>query len=114
MFGLYLHDWQHMPSVVAVAASHRAAGVFVVLANQGTDEPLIRVAGTTIDVPWFGFLMKHAKLVFHIPRSSVKDMESAFDVVAVAADFGRNSVFKRKQRQEKDCLCLRSRVSLVS
>jgi hypothetical protein len=101
VFGLYLHDWQHMPSVVAVAASHRAAGVFVVLANQGTDEPLIRVAGTTIDVPWFGFLMKHAKLVFHIPRSSVKDMESAFDVVAVVADFGRNSVFKRKQRQEK-------------
>lgn len=100
--GLYMHDFNLMPEIIAAAASHQAFGVFIVPVLPDRAPFILPPAKSSAKakpaVPWFNFLMQHSLLSFNLSRAAFAGAGSALGcpsgVVAVLAQFGRNGRFK--------------------
>ena len=108
---IYFHDPHMMPGVVALAATHKAFGLFVVPVLPGA-RPLIQPRRTKkfklpAAVPWFDFLLKHS--VFNCPlppgcfvSASGGDYKPGCGMLLVAANFGINAVSRAKRARRPE------------
>ena len=92
--GLYFCNFEYMPSVVAAVSTHRGYGVFVVPEESTDDTCIQRSQGAPEH--WHAYLMRHVKLIMHLPAGSLMTMIMAGvrvspqpKVMAVVAIFGR-------------------------
>lgn len=100
--GLFMHNFNLMPAVIAAAASHKAFGVFVVPVLPGCGPRLQRRAKSKAKLrppaPWFDFLLSHSLLHFELPRAAFSgpgaQLGRSCGVLAVFAQFGVNGPIK--------------------
>ena len=102
--GLYLHDFNFMPSLVALAASHKASGVFIVPDLRACVKgagPVLHV-GDGKTVFWFDFLVDHSFCTFEFSSSCLFPCPGRprSTVLAVAAQFGVNNRPKKKRPED--------------
>ena len=86
-----------MPQAVAVVASHRGLGVFVV-PEEANDDVLIQAMGKEA-VCWLQFLKQYELMRFRLPREGFSP-DVGVAMVAVFAQFGTNGEFKSVPRLE--------------
>ena len=96
--GLYAADPQYMPGVVGVVAKHRGMGVFVVPVRPKA-APVIEDG--KVAVPWYDYLMRHARLVVGLPRDGMHGWRWSGGVVALLAVFGSGLGLTRSPRRER-------------
>ena len=95
--GLYFGAAGVMPQAVAVAASHRACGVFIVPRVGSLDS--VFISDGKVSKPWWSWVTEQAKFVFLLPANACNP-PLGFPAAAVLTNFGRNIKFKSKRPAE--------------